>query len=186
MNTLRRWVACLAGLGVLLGLSVAPGPTATDAAWTDAEQVEATTMTVMRLVPPQIQSVTTCLHPLYGILSTVTVLAVTWKWPDTTAPNYNPSAATATWTVGGITSTTQDTTYNSNTQVYTTTFSKSVVGNLLTGLSSSVGGSYTVSASTTWSPVSGNTWTSPAASTVTVTYPALGLGTTTCTFTNGT
>ncbi len=175
MSRRRRWIAGLAGLGLLAGVAFAPPSTATEAVFTDAEHATTPAMTALRLVPPQITAIPTCRHPLLGGTS----VGITWTWIANDPPYSTMTTANAQWSIGGGAWQTRTTT---GTGPYTTSFPVSVLEGVLGSL---LGTTYTIRMRTAWTTPGGVIWTSPSVSTVTVIVPAL-LGAQTCTPANGT
>lgn len=178
MRRARRALACVVAAVAIGVLVVVPRQADTDAAFTDQEVTASTqTVTALRLAPPQITGITTCARPVLGLNN---VLRVTWRWPAATEPYSQLTAENALWSVNGGPGRTVTTTEPVN-GVYTTTFSGSLLGDILGGL---LGQSYSVSLGLQWTTPGGAAWTSPQSSRIDVSVPLL-VGAPTCTYVNG-
>ncbi len=179
-RSLRRMLAVMVALACVAVLSL-PQPRQTDAAFTDTEFTSGAQLTALRLVPPQLQSpATTCVHPLSVVVGG-DVLQVKWQW--TTVPYTDTVKTVSKWTINGSAAAPSVTRAGT---VYTATFTRGLIAGLVGGIVASLGGSFTVAVVTQWTTPGSVVWTSQTSSTVTVTYPILGLGATTCVIANGT
>ena len=76
---LPKVLAAIAAVGLLVGLVAAPDADVTEAQWGDAEFVETTELSALRLQPPLLHSNAVCERGLLGLLL-IGRFEVTWSW----------------------------------------------------------------------------------------------------------
>ncbi|WOF23721.1 hypothetical protein N8K70_03320 [Microbacterium betulae] len=156
----RRLLRVSAASAVLLaaaGLSTAAEHG--DAAFTDAEHARVE-LAAARLQPPQVQAISTCANPISALLG-VPVLVFTWRWPASGAPYDAVDASDVAWQVNGSAATGVVTTGPNAAGLYTSTFDRGLLADVLGVVVSN----YTVSLSTSVD-YGGATWVSPGTTTV--------------------
>lgn len=167
----RRALAALAGVTLLVSLALAPSAQVSDAAFTDDEQAQ-TTLTA-RLLPPQVTSIPLCSRPP---LTGGTFMQVTWQWPAV-APYSSFTGSNVEWRVGTLVVTPTVTGPDGQGR-YTADITTGLLSGLLGGL---LGADVVIEMRTTY-----GTWRTNTTPT-TVTYNApLVTGAATCTPVNGT
>lgn len=168
----HRILAGAAGIALLCGVGLMPPAQLTDAAFTDSEHAR-TTITALRLVPPQVTSFATCIRPP---LTGGTFLQVVFQWPSATAPYTTMTASNVQWRVG-TTVIVPTVTGPDGQGRYTATITTGLLSGLLGSL---LGADVLIDLRSTYSG-----WTSPGFSRVTYNAPLV-IGAPSCTFSNGT
>ncbi|CAN7437586.1 hypothetical protein LJR186_002864 [Microbacterium foliorum] len=167
----RRVLAGVAGAALLLGIGMAPSAQMTEAAFTDSDHAR-TTITALRLAPPQITGFSSCIRPpvLGG-----SFMKIVFQWPNAAAPYSTMTSANVQWRVGTTVIAPVVTGPDAQGR-----YTADITTGLLSGLLGSLlGADVILEMRTTYSG-----WTSPGVTTATYNAPLIA-GAPTCTPANG-